>query len=139
MQYAKCRSEAPYSLFQSHAGKLNREARLSFLEACVQTGEGITWGRGCCGGAGFIVIPAKLTAWRQGQAYDAKPLLFAAELGAGNGLWLDKQQRQCLILWKTVPEWAGAIYSWARSLGAPRCEGALLLLRAVCGCAAHVI
>lgn len=37
---------------------------------------------------------------------------------AGNGLWLDKAQRACLILWKTIPEWAGAIYTWARSLGA---------------------
>ena len=36
---------------------------------------------------------------------------------AGNGLWLDKQQRQCLVLWKTLPEWAQAIYQWARSLG----------------------
>ncbi|GAB4817881.1 hypothetical protein N2152v2_004927 [Parachlorella kessleri] len=52
--------------------KLSREARLSFLEACVQS---------------------------------------------GNGLWLDKGQRQCLILWKTVPEWSQTIYQWARGLG----------------------
>lgn len=52
--------------------KLNREARVSFLDACVQ---------------------------------------------AGHGLWLDKAQRQCLVLWKTLPEWAQTLYQWARSLG----------------------
>lgn len=36
---------------------------------------------------------------------------------AGNGLWLDSNQRVCLILWHTADQWADRIYTWARSLG----------------------
>lgn len=35
----------------------------------------------------------------------------------GRAAWLDKQQHRCLILWKSRPEWAGAIAEWARDTG----------------------
>lgn len=36
---------------------------------------------------------------------------------AGSALWFDKSQRSALVLWRSIPEWADAIYSWARSNG----------------------
>lgn len=36
---------------------------------------------------------------------------------AGHGLWLDRGQQQCLILWKTLDVWAQTIYEWARNSG----------------------
>ncbi|KAK9819764.1 hypothetical protein WJX72_002089 [[Myrmecia] bisecta] len=35
----------------------------------------------------------------------------------GNAQWLDKLQRQVLILWKRLDEWAATIHSWARESG----------------------
>ena len=34
---------------------------------------------------------------------------------AGNGLWLDGGKQECLVLWHTLPQWAGIIADWARS------------------------
>ncbi|KAK9785780.1 hypothetical protein WJX73_007654 [Symbiochloris irregularis] len=43
---------------------------------------------------------------------------FLTELVArGNGLWLDNNQRTCLVLWHTAEQWADIVYEWARSLG----------------------
>ena len=36
---------------------------------------------------------------------------------SGNGLWLNKSQSQCLILWRKLPEWAAALHEWALSSG----------------------
>lgn len=36
---------------------------------------------------------------------------------AGHGLWLDKQQDLCLILWKSLDAWAQTLRQWARSVG----------------------
>ena len=36
---------------------------------------------------------------------------------SGRGLWLDKQQRYCLVLWKTIEEWAGVVSDWAAGSG----------------------
>lgn len=38
-------------------------------------------------------------------------------LAVGNGLWLDKGQQQCLILWHKLDAWAQIIYEWARNSG----------------------
>ena len=38
-------------------------------------------------------------------------------LSAGHGLWLDREQQLCLILWKTLDSWAQTIYEWARGAG----------------------
>lgn len=35
---------------------------------------------------------------------------------AGNALWLDGSQQQCLVLWHTTQQWASIIADWARSL-----------------------
>lgn len=36
---------------------------------------------------------------------------------AGHGLWLDKQQDSCLVLWKSLDAWAQTLRQWARSVG----------------------
>lgn len=36
---------------------------------------------------------------------------------SGNGMWLNKSQSQCLILWRKLPEWAAALHEWALSSG----------------------
>ena len=36
---------------------------------------------------------------------------------AGNARWLDKERRQCLVLWKKLEEWANTLYSFVRELG----------------------
>ena len=41
----------------------------------------------------------------------------------GNALWVDRTQRQAVVLWKTIPEWAATIAAWARATGM---EGAVL-------------
>jgi len=38
-------------------------------------------------------------------------------LSAGHGLWLDRGQQSCLILWKKLEAWAATIHEWARSSG----------------------
>ncbi len=40
-----------------------------------------------------------------------------ARLVVGHGLWLDRGQQQCLILWHKLDAWAQIIYEWARSSG----------------------
>ena len=32
-------------------------------------------------------------------------------------MWLDKDQQQCLLLWRRVDEWADLIAAWARDCG----------------------
>ncbi|CAL5228624.1 g11789 [Coccomyxa viridis] len=45
-------------------------------------------------------------------------LLFLGELvSRGNARWLDKDRRQCLVLWKKLQEWADTVYSLVRELG----------------------
>ncbi|PRW58242.1 Vacuolar sorting-associated 25 [Chlorella sorokiniana] len=36
---------------------------------------------------------------------------------AGSALWFDKSQRSALVLWRSIAEWADAIYTWARANG----------------------
>lgn len=36
---------------------------------------------------------------------------------AGHGLWLEKTQSSCLILWKKLDAWAQTIHEWARNNG----------------------
>ena len=36
---------------------------------------------------------------------------------AGSAQWLDKGQQRCLVLWKTLAEWAGALHGFARDFG----------------------
>lgn len=31
--------------------------------------------------------------------------------------WMDKEKKQCLVLWRSLPEWANLIYSWACESG----------------------
>ena len=38
-------------------------------------------------------------------------------LSAGHGLWLDREQQLCLILWKKLDAWAQTVYEWARGAG----------------------
>ena len=35
----------------------------------------------------------------------------------GHGLWLDRGQQHCLILWKKLEVWAQTMYEWARNSG----------------------
>lgn len=35
----------------------------------------------------------------------------------GNAKWLDKDERQCLVLWKKMEDWADAIHQWAMAAG----------------------
>ena len=54
----------------------------------------------------------KLAAWRR------EAVLSQGLVGdAGNGLWLDRGQQQCLVLWHKLDTWSDIIYEWARSSG----------------------
>lgn len=48
---------------------------------------------------------------------DMKVLLLDDLVKAGSALWFDKAQRAALVLWRSVSEWADAIYGWARANG----------------------
>lgn len=56
---------------------------------------------------------------------EARVLFIDDLVQQGNALWFDRGQRQALILWKTIPEWAAAIAVWARAAGM---DGAVLTL-----------
>ena len=32
-------------------------------------------------------------------------------------MWLDKGQRACLVLWRSLPGWADVLWQWARASG----------------------
>lgn len=48
---------------------------------------------------------------------DAKVLFLDDLVKAGSAIWFDKSQRSALVLWRSIPEWADAIYQWARGCG----------------------
>lgn len=35
----------------------------------------------------------------------------------GKAVWLDTKKDRCLILWKSVEEWADSLYSWCKGSG----------------------
>lgn len=56
---------------------------------------------------------------------EARLAILGDLVAAGQALWFDRGQRQALVLWRTIPEWAAAIAAWARGTGM---EGAVLSL-----------
>lgn len=48
---------------------------------------------------------------------EAKTAFLEDLVASGHGLWLDRGQQSCLILWKKLEAWAATIHEWARSSG----------------------
>lgn len=44
-----------------------------------------------------------------------KRLFLDALVDQGKAIWVDKKDR-CLILWKSVDEWADSVYSWCKDV-----------------------
>eukprot|EP00898_Chlorokybus_atmophyticus_P005930 jgi/Chlat1/6338/Chrsp44S05905 len=45
---------------------------------------------------------------------EARQEFLDALVAEGRAEWLDKSRRKCLVLWRTVDEWANIIYTWVR-------------------------
>lgn len=48
---------------------------------------------------------------------EAKEVFLGDLVKRGRGMWLDKGQRYCLVLWKTLEDWADTIYELAVGYG----------------------
>ena len=67
----------------------------------------------------LVLLPAAIdataAAGRLGR--EAKVAFLDDLVRAGSALWFDRTQRSALVLWRSVPDWADAIYRWARACG----------------------
>ena len=103
------------------AGRLGKEARILYLEGLVA--QGAPPALSCWPGRCWVLSRGSAPRGGAGCASGlhlterALPGIVHGRCRAGRAAWLDKEKGRCLILWKTVPEWAEAVGSWVQSCG----------------------